>query len=54
MKKWVVIEGEILTALVLTDPNGSLSKAFTLNEIRQKRCNCIQIRLDPTHSHKNT
>ena len=27
-------------------------KAFTLNEIRQKRANCIQIRLDPTHSTK--
>ncbi|MNR89705.1 DNA polymerase III subunit alpha [compost metagenome] len=51
-EKVVVIEGEIYEREGFDRPMGRLTKAFTLNEIRQKRANCIQIRLDPTHSTK--
>ncbi|NEU34639.1 hypothetical protein GN156_28710, partial [bacterium LRH843] len=51
-EKVVVIEVEIYEREGFDRPMGRLTKAFTLNEIRQKRANCIQIRLDPTHSTK--
>ena len=45
--KVVVIEGEIYEREGFDRPSGRLSKAFSLNEIRQKRANSIQIQLPP-------
>ncbi len=45
----VVIEGEIYEREGFDRPMGRLTKAFTLNEIRQKRANCIQVKLSPEH-----
>ena len=45
----VVIEGEIYEREGYDRPMGRLTKAFSLNEIRQKRANCIQIKLLPEH-----
>ena len=42
----VVIEGEIYEREGFDRPMGRLTKAFTLNEIRQKRANNINIRLN--------
>ncbi|WP_326519037.1 DNA polymerase III subunit alpha [Acinetobacter sp. CAAS 2-6] len=42
----VVIEGEIYEREGFDRPMGRLTKAFTLNEIRQKRANSIRIKLD--------
>ena len=47
--KVVVIEGEIYEREGFDRPMGRLTKAFTLNEIRQKRANCIKIQLLPEH-----
>ncbi|TCM64474.1 DNA polymerase-3 subunit alpha [Acinetobacter calcoaceticus] len=44
--KVVVIEGEIYEREGFERPMGRLTKAFTLNEIRQKRANSINIKLD--------
>jgi len=44
-----VIEGEIYEREGFDRPMGRLSKAFSLNEIRQKRANSIQITLDSEH-----
>jgi DNA polymerase III subunit alpha len=46
-EKVVVIEGEIYEREGFDRPMGRLTKAFTLNEIRQKRANNIAIRLNP-------
>lgn len=48
-EKVVVIEGEIYEREGFDRPMGRLTKAFTLNEIRQKRANCIQIKLNQSH-----
>ena len=48
----VVIEGEIYEREGFDRPMGRLTKAFTLNEIRQKRANSIQIKLDTEHMSK--
>ena len=48
----VVIEGEIYEREGFDRPMGRLTKAFTLNEIRQKRANSIQIKLDAEHMSK--
>ena len=48
-EKVVVIEGEIYEREGFDRPMGRLSKAFSLNEIRQKRANSIQITLDSEH-----
>ena len=45
----VVIEGEIYEREGYDRPMGRLTKAFSLNEIRQKRANSIQIKLLPEH-----
>ena len=45
VEKVVVIEGEIYEREGFDRPMGRLSKAFALNEIRQKRANCIKIQL---------
>ncbi|NHB58569.1 DNA polymerase III subunit alpha [Acinetobacter sp. 194] len=45
-EKVVVIEGEIYEREGFDRPMGRLTKAFTLNEIRQKRANSIQISLN--------
>ena len=45
----VVIEGEIYEREGFDRPMGRLTKAFSLNEIRQKRANSIQIKLLPEH-----
>ena len=45
----VVIEGEIYEREGFDRPMGRLTKAFTLNEIRQKRANAIKIKLLPEH-----
>ena len=45
----VVIEGEIYEREGFDRPMGRLTKAFTLNEIRQKRANCIRVKLNPEH-----
>ena len=45
----VVIEGEIYEREGFDRPMGRLTKAFSLNDIRQKRANSIQIRLDADH-----
>ena len=47
--KVVVIEGEIYEREGFDRPMGRLTKAFALNEIRQKRANCIKIQLLPEH-----
>ncbi len=52
VERVVVFEGEIYEREGFDRPMGRLNKAFSLNEIRQKRANSIQIRLDPTHSTK--
>ena len=46
-EKVVVIEGEIYEREGFDRPMGRLTKAFTLNEIRQKRANHIAITLNP-------
>lgn len=46
-EKVVVIEGEIYEREGFDRPMGRLTKAFTLNEIRQKRANNIAIKLNP-------
>ena len=46
-EKVVVIEGEIYEREGFDRPMGRLTKAFTLNEIRQKRANHIAIKLAP-------
>ncbi|AMW78556.1 DNA polymerase III subunit alpha [Acinetobacter sp. TGL-Y2] len=48
-EKVVVIEGEVYEREGFDRPMGRLTKAFTLNEIRQKRANCIQVKLSPEH-----
>jgi DNA polymerase-3 subunit alpha len=45
----VVIEGEIYEREGYDRPMGRLTKAFSLNEIRQKRANSIQIKLAAEH-----
>ena len=46
-EKVVVIEGEIYEREGFDRPMGRLTKAFSLNEIRQKRANAISIQLNP-------
>ena len=46
-EKVVVIEGEIYEREGFDRPMGRLTKAFTLNEIRQKRANHIALKLAP-------
>lgn len=48
----VVIEGEIYEREGFDRPMGRLTKAFSLNEIRQKRANSIQIKLQAEHLSK--
>ena len=48
-EKVVVIEGDIYEREGAERPTGRLNKAFSLNEIRQKRANSIQITLNPSH-----
>ena len=48
----VVIEGEIYEREGFDRPLGRLTKAFSLNEIRQKRANSIKIRLNHDHFSK--
>lgn len=48
VERVVVIEGEIYEREGFDRPMGRLSKAFDLNEIRQKRAQNIQIQLHPT------
>ncbi|CAB1212434.1 DNA polymerase III subunit alpha [Acinetobacter bouvetii] len=50
-EKVVVIEGEIYEREGFDRPMGRLTKAFNLNEIRQKRANSIQISLKAEHLH---
>ncbi|MBE2171658.1 DNA polymerase III subunit alpha [Acinetobacter oleivorans] len=45
VERVVVFEGEIYEREGFDRPMGRLTKAFTLNEIRQKRANSIQIKL---------
>ncbi len=45
-EKVVVIEGEIYEREGFDRPMGRLTKAFTLNEIRQKRANSIKLQLN--------
>ncbi|ANF81621.1 DNA polymerase III subunit alpha [Acinetobacter sp. NCu2D-2] len=45
----VVIEGEIYEREGFDRPLGRLTKAFSLNQIRQKRANSIKITLTPEH-----
>lgn len=52
-EKVVVIEGEIYEREGYDRPMGRLTKAFTLDEIRQKRANCIQIKLNQEHFSKS-
>ena len=49
----VVIEGEIYEREGYDRPMGRLTKAFSLNEIRQKRANSIQIKLNNEHLTKS-
>ncbi|OTG97936.1 DNA polymerase III subunit alpha [Acinetobacter sp. ANC 4654] len=49
----VVIEGEIYEREGYDRPMGRLTKAFSLNEIRQKRANSIQIKLAAEHLTKS-
>ncbi len=51
-EKVVVIEGEIYEREGYDRPMVRLTKAFSLNEIRQKRANAIQIKLTPEHFSK--
>ncbi|MFV5453589.1 DNA polymerase III subunit alpha [Acinetobacter towneri] len=51
-EKVVVIEGEIYEREGFDRPMGRLTKAFSLNEIRQKRANSIQIHLHAEHLSK--
>ena len=51
-EKVVVIEGEIYEREGFDRPMGRLTKAFNLNEIRQKRANSIQIKLAPEYISK--
>ena len=51
-EKVVVIEGEIYEREGFDRPMGRLTKAFSLNEIRQKRANSIQIHLHTEHLSK--
>lgn len=51
-EKVVVIEGEIYEREGFDRPMGRLTKAFNLNEIRQKRANSIQIKLAAEHISK--
>ena len=48
----IVIEGEIYEREGFDRPLGRLTKAFSINEIRQKRANSIQIKLLPEHLSK--
>ncbi|WP_343594558.1 DNA polymerase III subunit alpha [Acinetobacter sp.] len=48
VERVVVIEGEVYEREGFDRPMGRLSKAFDLNEIRQKRAQNIQIQLAPT------
>ena len=48
-EKVIVIEGEIYEREGFDRPMGRLTKAFTLNEIRQKRANHILINIKPEH-----
>ena len=50
--KVVVIEGEIYEREGFDRPMGRLTKAFSLNEIRQKRANAIQVKLQDSHVSK--
>lgn len=50
--KVVVIEGEIYEREGFDRPLGRLTKAFSLNEIRQKRANSIKITLQAEHYSK--
>ncbi|OTH00686.1 DNA polymerase III subunit alpha [Acinetobacter sp. ANC 4973] len=49
----VVIEGEIYEREGYDRPMGRLTKAFSLNEIRQKRANSIQVKLAAEHLTKS-
>ncbi|EZQ10935.1 DNA polymerase III subunit alpha [Acinetobacter sp. Ver3] len=49
----IVLEGEIYEREGFDRPMGRLTKAFTLNEIRQKRANHILIKLQPEHIQPN-
>lgn len=51
-EKVVVIEGEIYEREGFDRPMGRLTKAFSLNEIRQKRANSLQIHLHAEHLSK--
>ena len=53
VEKVVVIEGEIYEREGFDRPMGRLTKAFALNDIRQKRANCIKIQLLPEHISHN-
>src|SRR5690606_3289033 len=53
LDKVVVIEGEIYEREGFDRPMGRLTKAFSLNEIRQKRANSIKITLTAEHFSKN-
>ena len=48
----IVIEGEIYEREGFDRPLGRLTKAFSINEIRQKRANSIQIKLSNEHMNK--
>ncbi|MDR6628460.1 DNA polymerase-3 subunit alpha [Acinetobacter lwoffii] len=52
LDKVVVIEGEIYEREGFDRPMGRLTKAFSLNEIRQKRANSIKITLTAEHFSK--
>ncbi|OAL80533.1 DNA polymerase III subunit alpha [Acinetobacter sp. SFA] len=52
LDKVVVIEGEIYEREGFDRPMGRLTKAFSLNEIRQKRANSIKITLQVAHYSK--
>ncbi|MCJ8513155.1 DNA polymerase III subunit alpha [Acinetobacter lwoffii] len=53
LDKVVVIEGEIYEREGFDRPMGRLTKAFSLNEIRQKRANSIKITLTAEHFSKS-
>lgn len=53
LDKVVVIEGEIYEREGFDRPMGRLTKAFSLNEIRQKRANSIKITLTTEHFSKS-
>lgn len=53
-EKVVVIRGEIYEREGFDRPMGRLTKAFSLNEIRQKRANSIQIKLNAEHLNRFT